>query len=105
MKLKSIIFALSLAVLSSCSSWFLSRLQSSNMDKLELGMTKVQVANLLGREYTISEKRVEDGKQIEVLSYRNFPYQDEFYLFVFVNNELEQWYRELLPSYEIRENQ
>ncbi|WP_158860577.1 hypothetical protein [Lunatibacter salilacus] len=74
------------------------------MNQLELGMSKEQVTGILGKEYTIAEKRMEGGNQIEILSYRNSPETDEFYQFVFVNNELERWYRELMPRYEVREN-
>ncbi len=73
------------------------------MEALELGMSKEQVTEILGNAYTIAEKRMEDGVPVEILSYRNFPHDDEFYLFVFKNNELEEWYRELLPQNEFRE--
>ncbi len=105
MKIKSIILALLfLAAFTSCSNYFVSRLRSTNMNQLELGMSKEQVTGILGKEYTIAEKRMEGGNQIEILSYRNSPETDEFYQFVFVNNELERWYRELMPRYEVREN-
>ena len=74
------------------------------MNQLELGMSKEEVTKILGNEYTIAEKRMEAGNQVEILSYRNFPETDEFYQFVFVNNSLDNWYRELMPRYEIREN-
>lgn len=69
----------------------------SKMDNLELGMSKVQLTKILGKGYTIAEKRIENGSDIEVLSYRDL---DEFYMFVFTDNKLEKWYRELLPKYE-----
>ncbi len=74
------------------------------MDKLELGMSKQQLTAVLGRGYTIAEKRMEEGNLIEVLSYRNYPQEREIYLFVFANNELQEWYREIVPVYEVREN-
>mgnify|MGYP003623415695 CR=1 FL=1 len=80
-----------------CTS--VTRMTSSNMNKLELGMTKEEVTNILGKEYTIAEKRIENGVEIEVISYRDFYRSDEFYLFVFSNNKLQKWYRELMPRY------
>jgi hypothetical protein len=71
------------------------------MNKLELGMSKKQVTNILGTGYTIAEKRIENGIEVEVLSYQDFHKKNEFYLFLFANNKLEKWYRELLPKYEI----
>ncbi|WP_298649325.1 DUF3192 domain-containing protein [uncultured Proteiniphilum sp.] len=72
------------------------------MDKLELGMSKEQVTTILGKNYTITEKRMEDDVLIEILSYRETHTNgDEFYLFEFKNNKLEKWYRELLPNYKM----
>lgn len=98
---KFLLFFLLMLVLTACSS--VVRMTSSNMNKLELGMSKKQVTSILGTEYTIAEKRIENGNQIEILSYRDFYKDDEFYLFLFVEGKLEKWYRELLPKYEIRE--
>ncbi len=70
------------------------------MDQLALGMSKNEVTNILGTGYTIAEKRMEDGVEIEVLSYRDFYEDDEFYMFLFEGNQLKKWYRELLPNYE-----
>jgi hypothetical protein len=92
------------AFLSSCSPMLFSRLNGNKMDKLELGMSKQQLTAILGRDYTIAEKRFEEGNLLEVLSYRNYPQEPEIYLFVFANNELQEWYREILPVYEVREN-
>lgn len=86
--------------ISSCSSLSIAHMTSSKMDKLELGMSKEQVTKILGNVYTIAEKRIEDGDQIEVLSYRDFYKEDEFYLFQFSNDKLKKWYRELLPQYD-----
>jgi DNA-binding winged helix-turn-helix (wHTH) protein len=68
------------------------------MEKLELGMTKKEVVNILGRGYKIAEKRIDSGKEIEVLSYQDSP--QEYYFFLFENNSLQEWYRELIPKYE-----
>jgi len=78
------------------------KMSSSNMNKLELGMTKEQVTTILGNGYTVAEKRIENNIQIEVLSYRNFYKDDEFYLFQFKNNKLEKWHMELVSKYEVQ---
>ena len=85
----------------SCSSLQVSHMTSSNMNKLELGMSKEQVTQILGSDYTIAEKRLEDNNEIEVLSYRDYFKNDEFYLFVFKNQKLDKWYRELFPKERI----
>ena len=51
------------------------------MNKIELGMSKKQVSDIPGKTYTIAEKYTEAKDEIEVISYRNFPQDDEFYLF------------------------
>lgn len=65
-----------------------SKMNSEYMDKVELGMTKEEVAAFLGKEYAIAEKRIDEGIQIEVLSYRDLYNTDAYYLFVFKNNQL-----------------
>lgn len=98
-KLKSYLFFAFLAlVFSSCASFQIANMTSSNMNKLELGMSKEQVTNILGSAYTIAEKRIENDKKIEVISYRDFYKSDEIYMFVFINSKLEKWYRELVPT-------
>ncbi len=62
-------------------------------------MSKEQVSGVLGKSYTIAEKYMEAKDTIEVISYRNFPYDNEMYLFKFKNNKLEKWYRELEVQY------
>lgn len=90
-----------LVVLHSCASLRVANMTSAKMDSLELGMTKAQVTQILGSDYTIAEKRFENNTDIEVLSYRDHYENDEFYLFVFKNKQLEKWYRELLPKERI----
>lgn len=93
-----------LAVFTACSPSMLSRMNSKSMSQLELGMSKQQLVEVLGNYYTISEKRMRGEDEVEVISYRNYPYEDEIYQFVFVNKSLSEWYRELVPSYELKEN-
>lgn len=59
----------------------------------------------LGRNFTIAKKRIEDWQLIEVLSYRNYPYESELYNFVFINGRLEEWYQELVPVYRVEANE
>lgn len=99
MKMKNYLFCLlAMLLLNSCIS--VANMTSSKMDKIELNMSREQVTSILGGKYTIAEKRMENGHQIEVLSYRDFYHTDEFYLFRFTDGKLEKWYRELLPKYE-----
>ncbi len=70
------------------------------MNKIELGMSKKQVSDIPGKTYTIAEKYTEAKDEIEVISYRNFPQDDEFYLFKFKNDKFERWFRELQPKYD-----
>jgi len=98
---KSNVFILSafvVLILSSCSTFRVAMMTSSNMNKLELGMSKAQVTEILGKDYTFAEKRIEDNKLIEVLSFRNYYKNEEFYMFVFKNDKLEKWYREFAPK-------
>lgn len=99
-----LLVVLLLAIFSSCTFSLFSRLNGTNMNSIELGMSKDQLIGILGKDFTVSEKRMEEGNLIEVLSYRNYPETNEFYLFVFQNNNLDHWYRELVPIYEIEEN-
>lgn len=98
-KTKVFIFsAFVILLLTSCAAFKLTPMTSSVMNKLELGMSKEQVTTILGPDYTIAEKRIEDGNKIEVLSYRDVTYSGEFYMFVFKNDRLEKWYRILQPK-------
>ncbi|EPR66900.1 hypothetical protein ADICYQ_4161 [Cyclobacterium qasimii M12-11B] len=96
-----ILSAFLMVFLHSCASLQVAHMTSAEMNKLELGMSKEQVTQILGTDYTIAEKRLEDDNEIEVLSYRDHFENDEFYLFVFKNQKLEKWYRELLPKERI----
>lgn len=104
MKIQTLLYSILFLILTSCSAANISRLRKSNMELLELGMSKVQVSNILGTAYTIAEKKIEAKDTIEVLSYRNFPYDDELYLFRFKNNQLESWHREFTPTFKENKN-
>jgi len=92
--MKRFLLLFPLFIIVSCSGYRISSMKKSNMEKIQLNMSKSQVSDILGSSYTITEKRVEATDTIEVISYRNFPYEEEFYLFRFKNNKLEKWYRE-----------
>jgi hypothetical protein len=106
MKRSSKIFfycAFAALMLSSCASLldaFAPTFSGSNMSKLELGMTKNEVIKIMGRDFTITEKRMENGSEVEVFSYTNATKIPEFYLFRFNNGKLEEMYRELPPRPE-----
>lgn len=104
---KSNVFILSafvVLILSSCATFRVALMTSSSMNQLELGMSKEQVTEILGRNYSIAEKRIENEKKIEVLSYRDNFNNDEFYMFVFKNDKLEKWYREFAPKEREKSN-
>ena len=97
--------ALLILMLSSCSTFSgVAIMTSTNMNKLELGMSKEQVTKILGSDYTIAEKRMENDTKIEVLSYRDYYKNDEIYMFLFKNDKLDKWYREFIPKEIIKTN-
>lgn len=99
------IFLFMALLVSSCSFGIFPGFNNRNMNRLELGMSKEELVSHLGRNFTIAEKRMEGGKLIEVLSYRNYPHESELYKFIFINGRLEEWYQELIPVYRIEENE
>jgi outer membrane usher protein FimD/PapC len=90
-------------ILSSCGALSFP-VNSSKIQKLELGMTREEATRILGQDFQIVEKRIENGNEIEVLSYV-YSHQ-EFFLFRFINGKLEEWNREFFPRTEtiIRQN-
>ena len=99
MKTRICILFIIVLITTACSS--VVNMTSEKMNKLELGMSKQQVTEILGSNYTIAEKKIETGVQVEVLSYRDFYKDDEFYMFIFKNNTLERWHRELSLKQEV----
>ena len=99
MKTRICILFIIVLITTACSS--VVNMTSEKMNKLELGMSKQQVTEILGSNYTIAEKKIENGVQVEVLSYRDFYKDDEFYMFTFKNNTLEKWHRELALKQEV----
>ena len=99
MKTRICILFILVLITTACSS--LANMTSEKMNKLELGMSKQLVTEILGSNYTIAEKKIENGVQVEVLSYRDFYKDDEFYMFTFKNNTLEKWHRELALKQEV----
>ena len=99
MKTRICILFIIVLITTACSS--VVNMTSEKMNKLELGMSKQQVTEILGSSYTIAEKKIENGVQVEVLSYRDFYKDDEFYMFTFKNNTLEKWHRELALKQEV----
>ena len=99
MKTRICILFIIVLITTACSS--VVNMTSEKMNKLELGMSKQQVTEILGSNYTIAEKKIENGVQVEVLSYRDFYKDDEFYMFIFKNNTLGRWHRELALKQEV----
>lgn len=101
--MRTILYIVSFTIallLTSCAPIPMVVMKGSNMDKLELGMSKAEVIAILGTGYTVAEKRIENDVQIETLSYRDFYRDNEYYMFMFADDKLKEWYRELLPKYE-----
>ncbi len=86
----------------SCSGTKFSAIKTKKLERLQLGMKKTEVIHILGNDYKISEKRMEDDKLIEVISYLNFPFTNEHYLFRFYDGSLTEWHREFVPEYELK---
>ena len=105
-------FAFIALILSSCATQLAAwnTFSSANMGRLELGMSRQEVTEIMGRGHTIVERRMEYGNDIEVWSFTNHSVsrqeEREFYLFRFVNGRLEGWSREFFPRTEtiIRQN-
>ncbi|WP_417887423.1 hypothetical protein [Zunongwangia sp.] len=96
---KVLLLAIAFSLIS-CSAFL--DLDTSNMNKLQLGMTKEEVIEILGKDYAIAEKRKENGNEIEILSYQEYFKDNKYYLFKFNNGKLENWHREIIPEYEIK---
>ncbi len=63
--------------LSACSGTRIATMRKSKMEQLELGMSQSQVVTILGSSYSISQKEVSNKDTIELISYRNIPFDDE----------------------------
>ena len=97
--MKNMILIIFAAILTSCSGYNIAYIKSGDLQKVSLEMTKEQVTKILGKKYLISKKEIQEQDTIEVISYRNFPYEEELMLFYFKNNKLEKWDREFIPKF------
>jgi len=94
-----ILSLLSVLLIHSCSAIKVSNIKSTDLEIINLGMKKAVVTSILGPKYTISKKKKENGKIVEVISYRNYPYyENEHYHFRFEDGNLTEWHREFVPN-------
>lgn len=92
---KILFYAVLYFFITACSAKYYGLMTSESMNKLKLGMSVNEVTNILGTNYKISENKIEEGKEMKTLSYRN---ANEFYQFKFENGTLKEWNRELVPE-------
>ncbi|MCD8193688.1 MAG: DUF3192 domain-containing protein [Tannerellaceae bacterium] len=71
-----------------------------NMRKLELGMMKQQVIDLMGKSYQIVGASREGNNLIEELGYKNW--DRGTYILTFVNDELIEWIYEPKVEYPVQ---
>ncbi len=88
--MKRVIFVMFLAIaLAACGSF---KVYNDALKQIELGMTKQEVVSLMGDKYTTSGTRYIEGKEYEVLEYKDM-YKNHFF-FEFADNKLYKWYKE-----------
>lgn len=88
--MRKVIFAVFVAVLiSACGSM---KVYNNALKQIELGMTKEDVVSLMGDKYSTTGARNIDGKQYEMIEYKDM-YKNHFF-FEFSNNSLYKWYKE-----------
>jgi len=99
MKTKSLILIpFIVCLLSACVSNNIVWSTNKNIKKVQLGMTKDEVIQILGEKYMITSASEDNqGNHIEVLGYKSD--SDEEYKLKFVNNKLIEWDRERIPKY------
>ena len=77
--------------LSSCGTMGLG----TKLKKIEIGMNKEEVTNILGTNYDVVAARETPDGALEVLRYVNFTVDGYIpYIVNFLNGRLVEWYRE-----------
>lgn len=99
MKTKNLVLISLLACfLSACVTGNYAWSINEDIKKVQIGMTKNEVIQVLGKNYTItSASKDDEGNYIEVLGYESV--YDEEYKLKFINNKLVEWNRERIPKY------
>ena len=88
--MKKIVFIAIIAILSvACGSM---KVYNSQLKQVELGMTRQQLVTLMGDKYETTGTRYIEGKEYEVLEYKDM-YKNHFF-FEFSDNSLYKWYKE-----------
>lgn len=93
---KILILWLSVFLFTSCASTFGIVDLNSRIKKLELGMTKKEALDILGKTYdTEVVSRTRDG-DLEVLKF--YPMTGYNYLVHFLNGRLVEWHKDIPPQ-------
>ncbi len=88
---KLLITPLFILLFASCASWYYSSVKQ--LHNIELGMTKQEVIQIVGKNNTpLSLEKGEDGTIYETI--RCILDNTEYYYFDFENNGLIRWYKE-----------
>jgi hypothetical protein len=70
------------------------------MRKVEMGMTKAEIIQIVGTAYNIASSSIDDnGNAIEVISYKNTD-SDEYFLKL-INNKLVELKKEHIYNYKV----
>jgi len=94
MKNRPILYLLFITIIfTSCASYVNSFSASKNIKKLELGMTKEEVINIMGNPYKPVSINEDNGDRNEVIGYPDSD-DDWMYMIYFTNNRLKSWQRE-----------
>ena len=104
MKIKNIIiFFLAIFFLNACVMSNVAWKTNEKIKKVEIGMTKDQVIQILGNKYMItSSSRNDKGSPVEVLGYKSD--SNEEYKLMFVDNKLTEWNREHVNKYVVKDS-
>ena len=76
---------------------------NENIKKVEIGMTKEQVIQILGDRYMITaSSKNNQGHAVEVLGYKSDA--NEEYKLTFISNKLTEWSREHVNKYVVKDS-
>jgi len=103
--MKNIVLALVITCfLNACVGNNIAWKTNENIKKVEIGMTKEQVIQILGNKYmiTAASKNLL-GNAVEVLGYKSDA--NEEYKLTFVSNKLTQWSREHVNKYVVKDSE
>ncbi|TDE13656.1 hypothetical protein [Dyadobacter psychrotolerans] len=105
MKIKNTVIALLIiCFLNACAMNNIAWKTNENIKKVEIGMTKEQVIQILGNKYMITaSSKSNQGHAVEVLGYKSDT--DEEYKLTFISNKLTEWNREHVNKYVVKDSE